>query len=202
MDNLTEKQEFELLKGKKLRPQDLPKIRNMVRDVLSGKLSQREAAVQHRVTRYEVRKWIDILNDQVYLSDQQGVDDVLKMKIVKQVYSGLLTHQEEALKYKTSVSMIKVWIRSMPGLKMLKKVIDPTMIDEATRIEVVRKIQAAEITQARAAKLYGVTHFALLKTASINQFYFRIDIFKPCLLPPFIQQFKLLIRCHFLMLFF
>ena len=78
MDNMTENTRKFFDKERQFSSEDLPKIRKMVTEVTSGRINQREAAERYNVTRYQVRKWVDHLQDQLCVADADSIDEIMK----------------------------------------------------------------------------------------------------------------------------
>ncbi len=169
MDNTTEIQKTAITKKRKFMPEELPKIRQMVKEVKSGMMSQREASEKHNVTRHQVRKWMDILQDSVFSNDPDSPDIVLKQKIVRQIFEGKITQREAVLRYNIPIGVINGWLKGSPGFAGRRTSLTLKTSDEIAnkiKLEVVRKIQAGESSQFKAARELKVTRYSVRKWIS------------------------------------
>lgn len=177
MDTTAAIQKRAILKTQKFLPEDLPKIREMVKAVKAGMLSYRAAAERYNVTRHQVSKWVLILQDSIFSDDPVNLDVILKQKIVREIIQGRLTQREAVVKYNFPINVIGQWLKASPdfsGRRTSLTLKSSKEIADEIKIEVVRKIQAGESSQFKAARELKVTRYSV-RTWISNYSMFNLD---------------------------
>src|ERR1700688_1769198 len=105
MDKMSESQEKKLFELGKFKPEDMPQIRMMVKEVKAGLVSQEAAAEKYKVTRHQIRKWVGLLQDLIFIQNENQINEVLKSKIMHQLITGELSQKEVAKKFNVDVSL-------------------------------------------------------------------------------------------------
>jgi transposase len=177
MVRTTEIQKKAISKNQKFTPEDLPKIRQMVKEVRSGMMSQIEASQKYKVTRHQVRKWLDIFQQTSFSDDPNAIDEVLKQKIVREIIENKLTQREAVKKYKVPFDVISRILKSCPGFSGTRTGINlraSSEIADEKKMEVVRKIQSGELSQFQVANQLRVTRYSV-RTWISNYSMFNLD---------------------------
>src|SRR5450631_1124043 len=131
-----------------LEPQDLPFIKEVVKEIKAGTLTIPQAAKTYKIYSFEIKKWIRILNKDAPAPDLSTIEISLKKQIIEDVYCGKLSRKAAGRKYNVSPEMIALWISKLPAYRK-PTFTDKTQITDQVKVQVVRKIQSGGLTQLR-----------------------------------------------------
>lgn len=146
--------------------EDLPKIKQVIKQIQLGISSQQKAAVQFNVTRHMIRKWYDYFREENAPLNEKEQDILFRQQVVRDVYQKQLRHQDACKKYNITLDTFRRWLKSMPGMvvhKSAKRIPDDKKIEDKLKKEIAYQVQRGDVTQFKAATDLNVTRYTIRK---------------------------------------
>ena len=173
MDKTTEIASKNIQKPNIFLSENLPKIKQVLEEIKLGTLSQQKAADRYGVTRYQVRKWWELFNEEGAFRSEEEFTDEYQQKVVREVHTKGLRLHDACKKFGVPLDTLRRWLRNMPGLRVLapkrkrvRAAVKEGLIENIIKIETAHKVQTGELSQFKAARDLRVTRYTIRKWIS------------------------------------